>query len=144
MISPTFGNVSDGFHNSLTYKMFPASSSHLTMVFIGDSPLFAGLVSNDAHNGSHSKTAAYNKSKLLTNLRGIMPALDDNENYLHLLKKLGNITNFHLSYFFGKPQQPAHLSPRSRMVALFKFVAYKPSTPSSSFGVLGFLLVAGK
>lgn len=94
---------------------------------------------NDAHIGFDIKSTAYNRFNSLTNFRNIMPALYENENHLHIEKQSGNITNFHLSYFWKKPQQPAHLSVRSRMVSLFKFVAYKPSTPSSSFGVLGFL-----
>ena len=64
----------------------------------------------------------------------------ENENHLHLERKPGNMTNIHRALMMNTPQQPAHISVRSRMVASFKFVAYKPSTPSSSFGVLGFLL----
>lgn len=70
---------------------------------------------------------------------GLIKSIIANKNHLQLQKQPGNITIFHLSYFLETPQQPARLRTRSRMVALFKFVANKPSTPSS-FGVLGFSL----
>lgn len=75
-------------------------------------------------------------------LQMMMSAAFANENKTHLQMLLMScrMTNIRRALMMKIPQQPAHISVRSRMVASFKFVAYKPSTPSSSFGVLGFLL----
>ena len=64
-----------------------------------------------------------------------------NENYLHLRFISDKMQNIHLTLWVNKPQQPAHLSVRSRMVA-FKFDhwfhSFKPITHYSSFCVVGF------
>ncbi|WP_292992555.1 hypothetical protein [Nitrosomonas sp.] len=99
------------------------------------------MIKNSSWNLHNDERTAPSRAQNAVRRRmdGLIKSIIANENHLQLIKQSGNITIFHLSYFLEIPQQPARLRTRSRMVALFKFVANKPSTPSS-LGVLGFSL----